>query len=348
MKRQDAARKESSSSGGGDYIEYVKLRDDGDMVLFRPVTDSDPEFAEKSGAHHVFIKGEFHSVPGTSSRGVDFWKDVLCGSRFDEAKDDWVGECDLCKKEIRRRTQFYAWVYVYANYFRAQDPRYIPGDSNTDKFKRKQVRRGQDIFYKQDVNKYCIWQDGYFMLELLKGKIGQFGTLCDRDYIVIRHGVRKNQNTQRELEAQERSPMSPEIMEGSAELPSLYDVALGKTRKYGGGSATQEVPDEVNLADIPEDSMPSVEGFESTPESEALFDELAASTDEVPSDEDFDAIFDEGPGVGGLNFEDDVDFDNVTPLVVGDEDVVTEPEESPVAKVKAKKGKAEEKVDAEG
>ncbi len=307
MRRQDAAREASGGGGGGNYIRYVILGDDGDMVLFRSVTESDAAFAEKAGTPHVFIKGEFHSVPQTSKRGRAFWRDVVCGSRFDEEKEEWVGECDLCKSEVRRRTQFFSWVYVYAFYFKAQDPRYIPGDSATAKFQRKQVRRGESIFYKEDVDKFCLWQDGYYMLELLKSKIGQFGTLCDRDYMVIRHGVRKNQNTQRELEAQPPTPMPAEMLEGAAALPHLNDVALGKTRTYGGAAAAQEIPEEVDLADIPEDTMPTVEGFgaPAVSESDALYDQLEEASEASgaePADDDFEAIFQEGPGVAKLEF----------------------------------------------
>ena len=304
MKRQDAVR-QASGAGGGNYIRYVTLKDDGDMVLFRMVTDSDAEFAKQSGVPHVFIKGEFHSVQGTSTRGKDFWRDVLCESHFDEEKEQWVGKCENCENQTRRRTQFFSWVYVYAFYFRAQDVRYVPGDNQTDKFKRKQVRRGKnDIFYKEEVNKYCLWQDGYYMLELLKTKIGQFGTLCDRDYEVIRHGVRRSQQTQRELIAHDPVPMPEEIKEGALELPTLADVANGKTRTYN-TSTTQAVPEEVDLADIPEDTMPMVEGFEAPAESEVLYEELGAAVADIPSDDDFEAIFNEGPGVNDLTFGDE-------------------------------------------
>ncbi len=276
MKRDSEQRQ--ANRPNGDYIKYVSLRDDGDKVLFRMVTESDVQYAEQYKIPHLFIKGEFHKEEGKSKRGVAFTRDVLCATQFNNDTQAWEGECALCKDpENRSRTQFFAWVWVYACYYKRQDERYIPGDDSTAQFKRKQIRRGQELFFKEDVNQYRIWQDGYYMLEQIQGKAARFGPLCDRDYTVTRHGVRRSPQTQRILEEQSPTALLDEIREGAWNLPELADVASNKVRTLGGTPTSQEVPGEVDISELEDELGASVGGFEDLEEVMDTLDEAAVA-----------------------------------------------------------------------
>lgn len=289
MKRRSDQR--SANRGSGDFIRTISLKDDQDSVMFRLVTESDIQYAEQSNVPHMFIQGEFHREQGQTKSKKTFYRDVLCKTTFNDDTNQWEGECDFCADpDNRARTQFFAWAYVYAFYYKRQDERYIPGDDSTEKFKRNRVRRGTEVLYKEDVNQYCIWQDGWFMLQLIQGKVQRFGVLCDRDYMVTRHGIRRAPSTQRVLDDMAPSPMSDEIREGASELPSLPDVASNKVRTMGGKPAADTANEEVDLdEDIPEDVLGApVDGFSG----DDIIDEAVDMLDDlenIPNDSIFDS-----------------------------------------------------------
>jgi hypothetical protein len=310
-------RSEQRSQGnGGDFIRYVSLKNDGDMVLFRLVTESDAQYGTQSGVPHLFIQGEFHRATGQTKTGKTFYRDELCGMSFDEGANQWVGECKFCSDpENRARTQFFAWAYVYAFYHKQQDTRYIPGDSSTEKFKRKQVRRGTEAYFKEDVNQYCIWQDGYFMLQLVQGKVARFGVLCDRDYMVTRHGVARSSSTRRVLDDMAPTPMAQEIRDGASALPTLASVASNEVRTLGGKSTEKQIPDTVDLNTLPDELMlgTAVPGFSDSAtdvdESLELFttltvpDELEDMASSVSGSSELDDIFGDLEAMADLSNE---------------------------------------------
>ncbi len=207
----------------------------------------------------------------------------------------WEGKCEHCEAEVKSRSQFLMWVYVYAFYHRAQNPAFNAGDPETHKFKWPLVKLWSSPMFKETVEKYCIWKDGFYMRQTLEAKIGRFGTLCDRDYIVTRIGVRGSQSTRRTLEDMEESPMTAEIKEGCQSLPTLADYATRKARTYTKKSSA--VPDEIDLENIPDEILGApVAGFGPEPkisEEPAMLEEFSAS---LPLQEEavdtFEDIFD--------------------------------------------------------
>jgi hypothetical protein len=278
------------------------------------VTEDTESNALLAKVPHVIVEGDFHRVPITTRRGKNIFKDVLCQMTLDEATQQWVGACEHCTAAVNRRTQFLAWVYVYAFYHRSQNSWFKPEDATTHKNKWPLVKLGNTPMYKEEVNQYCIWQDGFFMRELLKGKAERFGRITDRDYLVTRHGVRGSQQTQRVLEDLQEAPLSDELRDKCKELPDLGDIAEGKVRTYGGKRT--ETPGEVNLDDLPEEVMDgldrTVKGFE-TPKA-ARTAAMASRDKPQPTSPDEADFFQQIDGDNLDAFADlavDIDVDNL-------------------------------------
>ncbi len=248
MREIEKASKQRQDSSNQDYIREIILQDDGDQVKFRLVTDQDSETAEKSGVPFEIIEGEFHNVPKLSKSGKQYWEDTLCKLVYDEEEEEWTGECEHCDAEVPRASKFLMWAYVYGIYHRERtDKDWTPSNF------------GNIMMYKESIDAYCIWKDGYFMRRDLEIKAQRFGTLCDRDYVVVRQGVRKSTGTRRTLQELQKSPMPEEIREGAIDLPSLEDYATRKVRSFG--TKAQETPDEINLDDLPDELGATVSGF---------------------------------------------------------------------------------------
>ncbi len=248
MKDIEKASKQRQDSSNQDYIKEVILRDDGDQVKFRLVTDQDSETAEKNGVPFVIIEGEFHNVMKQSKSGKPYGEDTLCKLVYDDEEEEWTGECEHCDAEVPRRSKFLMWAYVYAIYHRDRtDKEWTPANF------------GNIVMYKESIDAYCIWKDGYYMRRDLEIKAQRFGTLCDRDYVVVRQGVRNSTGTRRTLQELQKSPMPDEIKEGAIGLPSLEDYATRKVRSFG--VKPQDTPDEINLDDLPDELGATVSGF---------------------------------------------------------------------------------------
>lgn len=287
---------------GGKFIPYTRLRDDGDMMRFRMVTDSDAEFGQQSGAPHVIVQGDFHRHQKSSSKGRMFWTSTLCTLQPDEKTGELKGECVLCADENRRSTLFMAWVWVYAYYHRAQNPEFNANDPKTADKKWPLVQVGNMKVYREDVNGFVMWQDGFYMWEQLSGKQSRFGTLCDRDYLVIRKGTRGQQKVIRTLEALEVTPLpSEDLMAQAAVLPALEKIATGEVDKMtgeGDAPAPTEVEVPLNEEETAEIEVP-IPGFGPPPAESAAPATATDPFDELP---DPDPIEGEEPVVDDFPF----------------------------------------------
>ena len=241
----------------GKFIPYVSLIDDGDRAVFRCVSDHSEEAATRSGAPSVLTFGDFHRKQFVSARGKMFFKEVICGYEWDEGDETYVGECGQCDDDVPKRTKFMIWVWVYSYYHRNQ---------NTDiKNPWEPVMINKEKVYKQKVNAFQVWQDGYYMEQLLDVMIDSYDTLLDRDYMVRRHGVRKSNKVTRSLvdvkEGDIAEIMDPEsgacILTLAMDLPSLVDIATGEVETMDGHESKSEYV-EVEL-DFPEEDLFSEE-----------------------------------------------------------------------------------------
>ncbi len=287
--------------GGGKFIPHVRLSDDGDKVRFRVVTSLgqwgvEPEQidmeAPNAGLTDTIVVGEFHRKMELSKNGKPFARFVPCD--FDIEAGNVTGSCDLCTQEIGRSTQFMMWVYVYSYFHRAPNP-----DTATNPW--PLVQFGNLKLYKQEVNDFAIWQDGFYMKQKVEGKAAQYGTLADRDYIVTRHGVRGTNQVTRDLEAIKAAPIPMDVIAKAKDLPLLEKVALGEVETFGAAAQANNLVPEVSL-DTPVSMELGVDELDDTLDLD--FDSLGAS----------EASFDQGTTmestgvVEGIEALDDIPF----------------------------------------
>ena len=223
-----AQEEQSSRRLQGDFIQYLRLSDDGDIAKFRIVSSHDPDLTKETGIPSYLISAVFHRHEDFSKNGKRFFTSTICGKEEDDY-GNLVGECNLCDVDIPRSLQFMIWVYVYAIYHKHPSP--------DPKVKWDEGKLGAMLVYKEPVEKFMVWQDGYYSSRALEGRIEQYGSLTDRDYMRIRRGARGNQQVQYELERLEPEPIPDNIVEQAKDLPDLMEVAVGNIRTMGGGSA---------------------------------------------------------------------------------------------------------------
>ncbi len=228
--------------GKGQFIPKMTLREDQDRVRFRVVSSMDQwgvqegqfdSHAQKMGLPDTLVWGEFHRELMTSKTGKQWAKFHPCSMEQDADTNEAVGDCGFCKNEVRRTSQFMMWVYVYAYYHLKP---------STDSSKPWElVKFGNINLYKEVVDDYQLWQDGFYMMQKILGKCTQYGTMSDRDYLITRLGKRGDQKVTRELEPIKPSAINSDTVLGAAHLPSLLDVAMGKVETMDGLTQSTDV-----------------------------------------------------------------------------------------------------------
>ncbi len=221
---------------GDSFIPEVRLRDDCDIVRMRNMSECEDDMAAQAGVHSVMLSGEFHNVQSRTQSGKTRYSDILCSLNEDDA-GELIGDCIHCSADNKRSTKFMMWVYVYAIYHRTQstDP--------TAQWPRGKL--GAQTVYKEEIDKFMVWQDGYYMTQMLESRVERLGTLTDRDYLITRHGVRNQQKVTRDLDGEDPSPLDMDIVGRSAELPLLLDIATGSvTNLDGSGPSPEQAPTE--------------------------------------------------------------------------------------------------------
>ena len=220
---------EAQSAGrmNGDFIKYLRLSDDGDMAKIRIVSSHEAGKTSETGIPSYSVNAVFHRHEAWSSNNKRYFTSTICGKEQDKY-GNLVGECSLCDQEIPRSLQFMLWVWVYDIYHKTQNP--------DPKNPWEIGKLGALEMYKEPINQFMIWQDGYYSSQALEGRIAQYGSITDRDYWRIRRGVRGSQQVRYELDRDEPSDIPPEIVEKAKLLPDLMEVAVGNIRTMDGNS----------------------------------------------------------------------------------------------------------------
>lgn len=245
-----------TGGGGGDFIPYLSLRDDGDTALIRFVTEYEAEAAQNVGTPHVIVNGDFHNVEMKSKNNKTFYKDILCDMEYDFDTDQFVGDCQYCADDNRRKSRFLTWAYVKCYYHNYQNP------DATNPWPQVKLGSRRTVF-KEAVEKFMVFSDGFYMWQKLEGKIDMYGTLTDRDYLVIRHGARRSGKVTKDLEGLKESELDADLITQAQDLPDLEKIALGEIEKMSGEatdtSVTESLPtEEIDLDDGSEasDALP--------------------------------------------------------------------------------------------
>lgn len=229
---QDKQEQQSAQRLQGDFIPYLRLGDDGDIARFRVISEHETERCAETGTLSYLISAMFHRHEARSTGGKKYFTTTLCALEEDE--DGMVsGQCQLCDEEVSRTLQFLVWTYAYSMFHRQQG-----GDVKSPW---KRVKVGEMTMYEEVLNKFMVWQDGFFSYQSLEGRIARYGNMTDRDYERTRRGARGSQQVKYELDALDPSPIDPQILEDAKKLPSLEDVASGAVRTMGGGTGEEGV-----------------------------------------------------------------------------------------------------------
>ena len=262
--------------GQGKFIRNLYLKGDTDMARFSVVTsmgqwgfedDQVDKYAADKGAVHELLNGEFHRYPKLSPKNKQFYVSRLCTSDEDE-DGGLTGDCDKCHEDppMSRSTQFMMWVYLHAIYHRDRT-----GDGS-DKWQGAKV--GQITYYREDVNSFVLWQDGFYSSRRVQDKLEAHGTLMAREWVLKRFGAKGSGNVSYDLvPAGKERDIDPDMLEQANGLPDLEDVAIGAVETLDGSavasSSTSSEP--VPETDLEVDS--SMDGASSDGE-EINFDDL--------------------------------------------------------------------------
>ena len=213
---------EAKANFGKNRIRWIDLKD-GDIALLRFITDQED-----------IIQAEMHSVKKMTPRGEFFIKEY-CKSQDNQP-------CELCAQGVPTSPMYFMWAYVYDIMRRQQNPR-LARFPDAEKWERVVVK---DIpFFKEAVNGPAIFRIGPGKDQKYKNMLvnfaDEYGTLCDRDYKLVRTGGAK-ETTDYSLIAKDPKKASKEVLQAKKDVPELADVVSGKIKSLDGEELEQSEP----------------------------------------------------------------------------------------------------------
>ena len=262
---------------GGDFIPYFFLRDDGDIARMRIVSSHTAAAMQEEELASHLIGGFFHRVGQSTQSGKTFYASLLCPKDMDE-EGNLSGECEYCDQEkpVRRSHNFLVWAWVYYVLHHVQNP-----DSQKPW---PLVQVGAMQMFREDLNKFMVWQDGFYAKQQLETKAQRLGTITDRDYERIRHGGKQAATLRFDLEHLDPSVMEEHIRREARELPSLVDIATREIRTMDGRNPEGEKAAATTTA-------PATQHTEvRRPSPEPVAAGVAPVDQYVPSDSNFDDL----------------------------------------------------------
>lgn len=202
---QEKTAEAANLAGTGTRYLYL---DEGDSALIRFIGDDE------------MIQTKIHEYEEVQPTGKRFRKSY-CAENF-------LGlPCKWCVTGNLPKNVFVFLVYAYNVIHKMQNPEL---NTNADATRWEAVKQGNATFYKEDVEEIRILRVKFGKDSSLKTAIlqtvGEYGTLCDRDYKYIRTGSGKN--TIYSFVPKDPSKMSSKVVEAIKDAPSLEDVLIGK------------------------------------------------------------------------------------------------------------------------
>ena len=135
--------------------------------------------------------------------------------------------CKWCVTGNLPKNVFVFLVYVYHIIHKSQNP-----ELNNDPAAKRweAVKSGAATFYKEDIEDMRVLRvkfgkDSYLKNAVLQ-LVGEYGTLCDRDYKFVRMGAGKN--TSYSFIPKDPSKISAKVIDAIKDSPSLEDILIGK------------------------------------------------------------------------------------------------------------------------
>lgn len=225
-------------------VQYLYLGD-GDTALIRFVDDSE------------MVQTKIHEYEEMTPGGKKYRK-AYCVKDLKGTECKWDAIANVPKGV------YVFLVYVYNIIHKTQNPKLNTDDKAA---KWEPVKVGTQTLYKENVEAIRIYRmkfgkDGYLKTAILNLS-EEYGTLCDRDYKIVRTG--KDKTTLYSFIPKDPSEAPEKIAEAMKEVPSLVDILVpGKTESTkkeeeavaDGEEASKEEVEEVSLKAEPVQSKP--------------------------------------------------------------------------------------------
>jgi len=209
---------EVAKRGGKGFIPELRVYGDGDMAIFRFLTDEP-------------LDVDFHEVRDTSISKYPIF--TYC------KKDEEDGYCEYCDDNVplKRMFMFWAWIDKILHPIPDKDGNWeetkigskkmFAEDRNQIVLIRKKFGKGQAIW-----NQFC---EPYEMN----------GTWKDRAFSYKRSGGKNDINTSYTLMPLDKSPIPEHLKDIMGKLPSLVHVAKGEVERLPDFSITPEEVEEI-------------------------------------------------------------------------------------------------------
>jgi len=131
--------------------------------------------------------------------------------------------CKYCASGTVRRNVFVFLTYVYNIIHKVQNPEL---NTNPDALKWTPIKQGNQTFYKEDVNNVRIlrlkWGKDFIVKNTIMQFIKTYNTLCDRDYVFARTGVKIN--TSYTFVPKDATSTPQEIVDAKKDLPHIDEI----------------------------------------------------------------------------------------------------------------------------
>jgi hypothetical protein len=202
-------------------VKYLFVND-GESALIRFIGDDE------------MIQTKIHEYKELTPDG-ERWRKAYCKENLLGTPCKWEAAGNVPKNV------YVFLVYVY-NILHKEQNRRLATDTNAVKW--EAVKQGPQTFYKEDVEDIRVLRVKYGKNSYLKNAVlqmvGEYGTLCDRDYKFVRTGGGKE--TVYSFVPRDPSKTSAKVIEAKRSAPSLEEVLTGK--KSGNGKAEPVVAEE--------------------------------------------------------------------------------------------------------
>lgn len=183
------------------FIPELKLYDDGDIAIFRFLTDEP-------------LDVDFHEYRDTSISKFPIF--TYC------KKDEDDGYCELCDDNTPLKRMFMFWAWIDKILHVSPDP--------DGKWEKTQI--GSKRMFAEDKNQVVLIRKKFGKSSSIWNQFAEpyeiNGTWKDREFAYKRNGVRNDINTTYTLTAMDKSPMPEHLANILGQLPSLEHVAKGE------------------------------------------------------------------------------------------------------------------------
>ena len=202
---QEKSAEAANLAGTGTRYLYMG---EGDSALLRFVDDNE------------MIQTKMHEYEDIQPAGKKY-KKSYCIENLTGTPCKWCATGNLPKNV------YVFLVYVYSIIHKTQNPEL---NTNSEAKKWEAVKQGPATFYREDIDEIRMLRikfgkDSYLKNAILQ-LVGEYGTLCDRDYKFSRIGGGKNTNYSFIPKDPSKTPAN--VIAAKEEAPTLEEILIGR------------------------------------------------------------------------------------------------------------------------